>query len=326
MTAGSPRGVGPLLAVGWPWKSVPTGCTSTSTTLVRAVSRTTARTTMLCSGVDPPPGISVVASLRSCASVSSPLGPPPPPPPPPLCPEPISASKWHAAPSAHTAETAENAAMNVADGFQSFVLRMRLHSRACSRRLRAARSVPRPSRGDERVVALLRQLRQSGSSFSNLGAETPYMIRITVIPVARVVWEIRSAFSSTFVAVAPRTVTPRCGADRGAGDSCMPTITWDDFAKVDIRVGRILDVEDFPKARKPAYKLRIDFGELGVKTSSAQITKYYDKAELVGRLVLAVVNFPPRQIANFFSEVLTLGVVLGDGDIVLVRPEREVPP
>jgi tRNA-binding protein len=151
------------------------------------------------------------------------------------------------------------------------------------------------------------------------------MIRITVIPVARVVWEIRSAFSSTFVAVAPRTVTPRCGPDRGAGDSCMPTITWDDFAKVDIRVGRIVDVEDFPKARKPAYKLRIDFGELGVKTSSAQITKYYDKAELLGKLVLAVINFPPRQIANFFSEVLTLGVVLGDGDIVLVHPEREVP-
>src|SRR6185437_9776704 len=82
---------------------------------------------------------------------------------------------------------------------------------------------------------------------------------------------------------------------------------------------------DFPKARKPAYKLRIDFGELGVKTSSAQITKYYDKADLVGKLVLAVVNFPPRQIATFFSEVLTLGVVLGDGDIVLVHPEREVP-
>ena len=106
----------------------------------------------------------------------------------------------------------------------------------------------------------------------------------------------------------------------------MPTITWDDFAKVDIRVGRIVDVEDFPKARKPAYKMRIDFGELGVKTSSAQITKYYDKAELVGKLALAVVNFPPRQIANFFSEVLTLGVVLGDGDIVLLHPEREVPP
>ena len=105
----------------------------------------------------------------------------------------------------------------------------------------------------------------------------------------------------------------------------MPPISWDDFAKVDIRVGRIVQVDDFLKARKPAYQLRIDFGELGVKTSSAQITKYYDKADLVGNLVLAVVNFPPRQIANFFSEVLTLGVVLGDGDIVLVHPERDVP-
>src|SRR5205807_3712578 len=105
----------------------------------------------------------------------------------------------------------------------------------------------------------------------------------------------------------------------------MAAIAWDDFAKVDIRVGRIVAAEDFPKARKPAYKLRIDFGELGVKTSSAQITRYYDKTDLVGKLVLAVVNFPPRQIANFFSEVLTLGVVLGDGDIVLVHPERDVP-
>jgi len=105
----------------------------------------------------------------------------------------------------------------------------------------------------------------------------------------------------------------------------MPTITWDDFAKVDIRVGRIVQADAFPKARKPAYKLRIDFGELGVKTSSAQITRYYKKEDLVGRLVLAVVNFPPRQIADFFSEVLTLGVVLGEGDIVLVHPERDVP-
>jgi len=105
----------------------------------------------------------------------------------------------------------------------------------------------------------------------------------------------------------------------------MAAIAYDDFAKVEIRVGRIVQVDDFPKARKPAYQLRIDFGELGVKSSSAQITKYYDKSDLVGKLVLAVVNFPPRQIANFFSEVLTLGVVLADGDIVLVHPEREVP-
>ena len=106
----------------------------------------------------------------------------------------------------------------------------------------------------------------------------------------------------------------------------MDPITWDDFAKVDIRVGRIVQADDFPQARKPAYRLRIDFGELGVKTSSAQITTHYRREELVGRLVLAVTNFPPRQIANFFSEVLTLGVVQGEGDIVLIGPDREVPP
>ena len=104
----------------------------------------------------------------------------------------------------------------------------------------------------------------------------------------------------------------------------MPEITYDDFAKVDIRVGRIVQVDDFPKAKKPAYKLRIDFGELGVKASSAQIVKHYGKSDLIGKLVLAVVNFPPRQIADFFSEVLTLGVILGEGDVVLVRPDREV--
>jgi len=102
-------------------------------------------------------------------------------------------------------------------------------------------------------------------------------------------------------------------------------ITYDDFVKVDIRVGRIVQVDEFPQARKPAYKLRIDFGpELGVKTSSAQITKYYQRSDLQDRLVLAVVNFPPRQIATYFSEVLTLGVMLGDGDIVLVQPDRDV--
>jgi tRNA-binding protein len=106
----------------------------------------------------------------------------------------------------------------------------------------------------------------------------------------------------------------------------MAQISYDDFLKVDIRVGRIVQADDFPQARKPAYKLRIDFGpELGVKNSSAQITKYYDSADLLGKLVLAVVNFPPRQIATFFSEVLTLGVILGEGDICLVHPDRDVP-
>jgi tRNA-binding protein len=105
----------------------------------------------------------------------------------------------------------------------------------------------------------------------------------------------------------------------------MPHITYDDFAKVDIRVGRVVQVDDFPKARKPAFKLRIDFGELGVKTSSAQITTHYRKEDLQNRLVIAVVNFPPRQIADFFSEVLTLGVMQAEGDVVLVGPDRDVP-
>jgi len=106
----------------------------------------------------------------------------------------------------------------------------------------------------------------------------------------------------------------------------MAQITYDDFAKVDIRVGRIVQADAFPQAKKPAYKLRIDFGpELGLKTSSAQITKHYHVEELKDRLVLAVVNFPPRQIATYFSEVLTLGVILGEGDIVLVQPDRDVP-
>ena len=105
----------------------------------------------------------------------------------------------------------------------------------------------------------------------------------------------------------------------------MPQITYEQFLAVDIRVGRVVSADTFPKARKPAYKLRIDFGELGVKTSSAQITKYYEADALVGKLVLAVVNFPARRVADFDSEVLTLGVMLGEGDVVLVLPERDVP-
>jgi len=104
------------------------------------------------------------------------------------------------------------------------------------------------------------------------------------------------------------------------------SLSYADFLKVDIRVGRIIDVQDFPEARKPAYKLRIDFGDaIGVKRSSAQVTKYYTKAELLNRLVLAVVNFPPKQIGPFMSEVLTLGVPDPEGAVVLLMPEREVP-
>jgi tRNA-binding protein len=103
-------------------------------------------------------------------------------------------------------------------------------------------------------------------------------------------------------------------------------LSFAEFDRVDVRVGRIIDVQDFPEARKPAYRLRIDFGEaLGVKKSSAQVTKYYRKEDLLNRLVVAVVNFPPRQIGPFMSEVLTLGVPDADGAVVLLEPERDVP-
>lgn len=103
-------------------------------------------------------------------------------------------------------------------------------------------------------------------------------------------------------------------------------ITFDDFLKVDVRVGRIVEATHFPEARKPAVKLIVDFGpEIGRKKSSAQITKHYRPEELVGRLVLAVVNFPPRQIGPLMSEVLTLGVPDDAGEVVLIHPGLEVP-
>jgi tRNA-binding protein len=102
-------------------------------------------------------------------------------------------------------------------------------------------------------------------------------------------------------------------------------IEFDDFLKVDMRVGRVVGVEEFPEARKPAYKLTIDFGpEVGTKRSSAQITNYA-REELEGRLVIAVVNFPPRQIGPFMSEVLTLGASDQDGNVILLEPRSEVP-
>ncbi|WP_434618184.1 tRNA-binding protein [Tabrizicola sp. M-4] len=105
------------------------------------------------------------------------------------------------------------------------------------------------------------------------------------------------------------------------------TITYDDFQKVDIRVGRVVRAEPYPEARKPAIKLWVDFGpEIGEKRSSAQLTRHYTPEGLVGRLVMGVVNFPPRQIGKVMSEVLVLGVPDAEGEVVLLQPDQDVPP
>lgn len=100
-------------------------------------------------------------------------------------------------------------------------------------------------------------------------------------------------------------------------------VTFDDFLKLDIRVGTIINAEDFPKAKRPAYQLEINFGELGIKKSSAQITELYKKEDLIGKQILAVINFPKKQIANFMSEVLVLGIYSKNG-VVLIRPDKTV--
>ena len=105
----------------------------------------------------------------------------------------------------------------------------------------------------------------------------------------------------------------------------MDTITWNEFERVELRAGTVIDVQDFPEARRPAYKLKIDFGpELGVKKSSAQITSLYSKEELLGRQVIAVVNFPPKQIGHFMSECLVTGFYNQKGEVILAVPERPV--
>ena len=105
----------------------------------------------------------------------------------------------------------------------------------------------------------------------------------------------------------------------------MEGITWHDFEKVEIRIGTILEVADFPQARKPAYKVKVDFGVYGIKWTSAQITKHYTKEQLTGRQVLGVINFPEKQIANFMSEFLLTGFADENGDIILAAVEKQVP-
>jgi tRNA-binding protein len=104
----------------------------------------------------------------------------------------------------------------------------------------------------------------------------------------------------------------------------MSTINWNDFERIDIRVGTIIKAEEFPEARKPAYQLTIDFGALGIRKSSAQITNHYSVQDLVGHQVVAVVNFPPKKIASFISECLVLGIYEENGSVVLLQPQKQV--
>lgn len=107
----------------------------------------------------------------------------------------------------------------------------------------------------------------------------------------------------------------------------MPEISWNDFEKVDIRIGRVVEAEPFPEARKPSIRLVVDFGpEIGTRKTSAQLTAHYEPVTLLGKQVVAVVNFPPKRIAGFKSEVLILGVPDGDGEVVLLSPDVDVPP
>ena len=101
-------------------------------------------------------------------------------------------------------------------------------------------------------------------------------------------------------------------------------ITWDDFDKIDMRLGTIIAAKSFEKAKKPSYQLKVDFGEIGIKNSSAQVTHHYSAEELIGRQVIAVINFPPKQIANFFSECLVLGVYDANKNVILLQPERSI--
>jgi tRNA-binding protein len=112
----------------------------------------------------------------------------------------------------------------------------------------------------------------------------------------------------------------------GGGAGSATPLQWADFEKVDMRVGVVTDAREFPEARRPAYRLWIDFGTLGVKRSSAQITTHYRPTDLIGRLVIAVVNFPPKQIGPFLSEVLVLGACDAAGDVILLHPDSPVAP